>query len=120
MSKVILYIATSEDGFIADTQGGVDWLPHPKTPEDLEIVGYNQLMKCIGIIVMGSRSYQQIITFGNWGWPDKHTYVFTSNPMRSELAHVEFINDTPAVFMEKIRQNKTDKDIWLLGGAALA
>ncbi|MBM3857614.1 MAG: dihydrofolate reductase, partial [Verrucomicrobia bacterium] len=27
MSNVILYIATSQDGFIADEQGGVDWLP---------------------------------------------------------------------------------------------
>lgn len=26
MRKVILYIAVSLDGFIADRQGGVDWL----------------------------------------------------------------------------------------------
>lgn len=120
MNKVILYIATSQDGFIADSEGGVDWLPHPETSDDLEIVGYNRLMTRIDTIVMGSRSYQQIITFGEWGWPDKQTYVFTSKPQSSELACVEFTNDNPITFMEKIRNTQTNKDIWLLGGAQLA
>jgi hypothetical protein len=40
MNKTILYIATSKDDFIADKNGGVDWLPHPKDDHDLEVVGY--------------------------------------------------------------------------------
>jgi dihydrofolate reductase len=43
MNKIILYIATSKDGFIADKNGGVDWLPHPKNDHDLETVGYKDL-----------------------------------------------------------------------------
>jgi dihydrofolate reductase len=39
MNKIILYIATSQDGFIADKDGGVDWLPQPKDDSDLEILG---------------------------------------------------------------------------------
>ena len=119
MSKVILYIATSSDGFIADSEGGVDWLPHPETIEDLEKVGYNQLMERIDTIVMGNRSYQQIITFGDWGWPNMQTYVFTSKLQSSELAYIEFTNDHPEVFMKKIKESQKNKDIWLLGGAQL-
>jgi dihydrofolate reductase len=120
MNKVILYIATSLDGFIADSDGSVDWLPQPETSEDLEMVGYPQLMDRIGIIVMGSRSYKQILTFGEWGWPDKQTYVFTSQPLSSELASIEFTKDTPRIFMEKIKKSQPNKNIWLLGGAQLA
>lgn len=69
MNKIILYIATSLDGFIADINGGVDWLPHPKDDAELEAVGYKDLMERIDTILMGSRSYKQILSFGDWGWP---------------------------------------------------
>lgn len=82
--------------------------------------GYKRLMNRIDTIVMGSKSYKQILTFGDWAWPDKHTYVFTSKPMESKLACVKFTDDTPAIFMEKKRRNQVSKDIWLLGGAMLA
>ena len=119
MSKIILYIATSLDGFIADSDGGVDWLPQPKNAEELEEVGYNQLMDRIDTIVMGSQSYHQILSFGEWAWPDKKTYVFTSKSSSSELTCIEFTNDTPKLWIEKIRKKKNNKDIWLLGGAEL-
>ena len=60
MNKIILYIATSEDGFIADKNGDVDWLPHPKDDNDLEIVGYNKLMQRIDTILMGSRTVNRL------------------------------------------------------------
>jgi len=118
VSKAILYIATSKDGFIADVDGGVDWLPHPDDPEDL--VGYKALLERIGVIVMGRHSYEQILTFGEWAWKDKQTYVFTSNKLESKVPSVEFVNDDPKVFMEKLKATGLDKDVWLLGGAKLA
>jgi dihydrofolate reductase len=54
MNKIILYIAISLDGFIADTKGGIDWLPHPKDDSELEAVGYKSLMSRIDTILMGS------------------------------------------------------------------
>lgn len=78
MNKIILYIATSKDNFIADKNGSVDWLPSPEDDAELEDVGYNNLMSRIDTILMGSRSYKQILSFGEWRWSDKKTYVFTS------------------------------------------
>lgn len=120
MSKIILYIATSEDGFIADKNGDVDWLPHPKDDHDLEVAGYKQLMERIDIIVMGSRSFKQIIGFGNWGWADKHTYVFSAQALKAELPWITITNDTPRQFIQNIKESGANKDIWLLGGANLA
>lgn len=122
MNKVILYIAASLDLFIADKQGGVDWLPQPENAaEDTEdLFGFKALMERIEFIVMGSLSYQQILGFGEWAWPDKQTYVFTSQNLSTTLPGVTFIRETPKVFMETIKHSPPNKDIWLLGGAELA
>ncbi len=121
MNKVILYIAASLDLFIADKQGGVDWLPQPDGTEDTEdLFGFKGLMQRIELIAMGSRSYQQILGFGVWAWPDKQTYVFTSQNLSTELPCVTFIDDEPKAFMEKIKLTQPNKNIWLLGGAKLA
>lgn len=120
MNKIILYIATSFDGFIADINGGVDWLPHPKDDAELEAVGYKSLMSRIDTILMGSRSYKQILGFGDWGWPDKQTYVFTSGQLDTDKSYISITRDSPVEFMAKFKDLKPDKDLWLLGGAQLA
>jgi len=116
MSKIILYIAMSEDGFIADKEGGVDWLPHPSDDNDM---GYKALLARIKYIFMGSRSYKQILGFGDWAWPDKMTYVFTSKKSFSEKNNILFINENIVDFMGSFALGNSDDDIWLLGGAEL-
>lgn len=118
MSNIILYIAISSDGFIADINGNVDWLPQPQNDNDLEIFGYKNLMERVDIILMGSKSYQQIMNFGDWAWKDKHTYVFSSQDLESNLECITIANYNPADFVQQKLQFK--KDIWLLGGAELA
>ncbi len=91
MTKVILYIATSLDGFIADENGDVDWLPHPSDENDE--FGHRSFMKRISIIIMGSRSYQQILSFGDWTWGNKTTYVFTSKALTTDQSDIFFITN---------------------------
>lgn len=119
MNKIILYIATSQDGFIADKNGGVDWLPQPQNDKDLEAFGYNKLMEHIDTIVMGSKSYTQILGFGEWSWADKQTYVLSSQDLKSSAPYITIIQDSPAQFMNRIKNRESNKDIWLLGGAEL-
>jgi dihydrofolate reductase len=119
MNKIIVYIATSKDGFIADKDGGIDWLPQPKNDHDLEVVGYQKLMKRIDIILMGSKSYKQIKDFGEWAWTDKQTYVFSSRTQENLLPCITITNNSPNDFMKKIKNRSSDKDIWLLGGSEL-
>lgn len=117
MNKIILYIAISLDGYIADKHGGVDWLPQPKSDAELKAVGYKNLMLRIDTILMGSNSYKQILGFGDWGWQDKQTYVFTSKKLENDKPYINITHENPKSFV----QNHTSyKDIWLLGGANLA
>lgn len=71
-------------------------------------------------IVMGSRSYKQIVTFGDWAWSDKQTYVFSKQKIHSPLSCISITDKRPIEFMQTMHNQQSQKDIWLLGGAALA
>lgn len=61
MKDVILYIAVSVDGYIADRNGSVDWIKgQDKTvdPEDT----FTPFFDSIGTVIMGKRTYDQIVT----------------------------------------------------------
>jgi dihydrofolate reductase len=119
MTKVILYIATSQDGFIADKNGGVDWLPHPSDDNSDDEFGYQALIDSISVIVMGSKSYKQILGFGDWAWQNKQTYVFTSQPLTTVQNNIAFVHDDVKTFMENLKELNPNQNIWLLGGAEL-
>lgn len=118
--NVILNVAVSVDEFIADSNGGVDWLPGADSDPN-DTCGMNPFKSRISVIVMGNTSYQQILTFGEWAWSDKLTYVFTSREdLTSENKQIRFVHGSPEEWINTIKQSADDKDIWLLGGAKLA
>lgn len=45
MTKVIVYIATSQDGYIADEKGSVDWLPQTEEETGGEDYGYHAFLR---------------------------------------------------------------------------
>ena len=66
--KASVYIATTIDGFIARTNGELDWLPGSDgeagaTNEDY---GFNTFMDSIDVIVMGRNTYEFVTAFGKW------------------------------------------------------
>lgn len=65
MNKV--FIATSLDGFIADKDGGIDWLHSIPNPEG-EDMGYNQFISSVDAIVMGRTTFETVCGFGI-DWP---------------------------------------------------
>ena len=61
MREVILYIAMSLDGYIADAQGSVDWLGGHGEPEE-GMESYSRLLQRIDTVVMGWNTYHQVTT----------------------------------------------------------
>jgi dihydrofolate reductase len=55
MTKVTLYIAASFDGYIARSDGGIDWLSILDIEE--EDYGYGAFYESIDAIVLGSNTY---------------------------------------------------------------
>jgi dihydrofolate reductase len=113
MPEVKLFIATSLDGFIADPDGGVDWL---FTDGDY---GYTAFFDSIETLIMGRRTYEQVLGFGEWPYGEKPTYVFTRSAPGGDHPHVEFVSGDPGTLVEELR-GRSSGDIWLIGGPALA
>ena len=61
MAYTILYIATSADGFIADKNGDLDWLPQ-EAPLG-EDFGFETFLASIDVIAQGSRTFVQTLSF---------------------------------------------------------
>lgn len=74
------FIATSLDGFIADRNGGVDFLEMIPNPDQLDM-GYVAFNEKIDALVMGRKSFETVCGF-DVPWPyDKPVFVL-SNTLR--------------------------------------
>ena len=76
--KVIIYISMSLDGYIADKNGSVDWLAEQSSTQ--YDYGYSAFLKTIDTILMGKKTYDQIITelsAHTWPYAGKKCYFFT-------------------------------------------
>lgn len=119
MRKIVLFIAMSLDGYIADTNGGVDWLHgHGDDSENIDV--YSEFVKNIDTILMGWKTYNQITTElspTEWVYADFTTYVITHNKKNS-TEQIRFTNVNPVDLLKKLK-SKDGKDIWICGGANL-
>lgn len=118
MSKIILYIASSLDGFIARRNGDISWLDAYQV--EGEDYGYSKFLKTIDIIVMGSKTYEQVLNFGGWPYEGFKTYVMTKRQLKPvDKAKVKFYSGDLDSFVTGIRR-ESQKSIWLVGGASVA
>lgn len=116
MRKIIVYVATSADGFIARLDGGVDWLQRPRTAGDY---GMAEFRKSIDSIVLGRKTYEFGLRYGARFSENPKHYVFSRNSSGLATAPgVEFVSEAPAEFAARLRA-QPGKDIWMMGGAEL-
>ena len=115
--KIIVYIATSADGYIARSDGSVDWLDRPRPRGSY---GYFGFFASIDTILWGRKTYDQALTMGGvgqFGLKVKN-YVFTHRPPKQPAADVEFVAKPVGPFAERLRK-EPGKDIWMMGGGGL-
>jgi len=112
MRKIILFIATSLDGYIARENGDIDWL---FTDGDY---GYKEFYDSIDITLTGNATYKQTLTFGEFPFPGKTNYIFSRHITKSKDDRVTFISGDIATFGRKLKQ-QTGKNIWLVGGGEI-
>jgi len=114
--KVILYIATSADGYIADENGGIDFLSAAQTSG--EDYGYDKFIKSVDTILWGRKTYEKLLSFGiPFPYKNMKCYVF-SRTKTGRDENVEFFSGDIRGLIGDLR--KLDgKDIYCDGGAEI-
>lgn len=124
MTQVTVNLAMSIDGFIADENGQVDWLPPLTDGQDF---GMNDFYQSVDGLLIGSNTYLQMYDWhekGQFTYPyvDKPNFVFTSNPeiqLPTGLTSVEFIRENAVDFTKDLIQSQRFKHLWVVGGGKL-
>jgi dihydrofolate reductase len=113
--RIIVYVATSADGFIARKDGRVDWLdrPHPKGS-----YGMGEFFKSVDAVLVGARTYGEAMTRGGGFGQKMKYYVFTHHLPAKPVKGVEFVDEPVKEFAARLRA-QPGKDIWIMGGAGL-
>lgn len=115
--KVILYISQSLDGFIADKNGGVDWISGNDKNYESDY-GYDDFISNVDTVILGYNTYRQIITElspDSWIYDNLQTCVLTSKQI-DDTENIKFINSTITDLLNNLKQ-KSGKNIWICGGA---
>lgn len=118
MNKV--YIATSLDGYIADKNGGIDWLHEVDNPEGSDL-GFMDFMAGVDAMIMGRTTYETVLGFGvDWPYP---VPVFVLSTTLQEVAKgykdkVFLVNDSIENVLQQVH-NKGFKNLYIDGGRTI-
>ncbi len=118
--NTVLFIAMSLDGYIADANGGVDWL-EGQNPEEGDGNSYDNFIREIDTVVMGWNTYRQIATElspQQWVYEGLTSYVLTHRKIE-KMDGIIFTDESPCGLIQRLRR-KPGKDIWICGGASTA
>jgi dihydrofolate reductase len=114
--EIVYYVAASVDGYIATPDGGVEWLA-PFEASGLDY-GYEEFYASVDALLLGSRTYEQALTFGPWPYAEKPSWVFSRRGLGA-AAGVRLTTWGPAEVAAEMDALGLRR-AWLVGGAALA
>ena len=113
--RIIAYLATSADGYIARPDGDVAWLDRPRTAGDY---GMAEFYRSIDTIVWGRKTYDFAVEVGQPFDARKRHYVLSRRPPENPVGNVEFVTEPMAMFAKRLRRAE-GSNVWLMGGAGL-
>jgi dihydrofolate reductase len=116
--KIIVYIAVSADGYIARTDGSVEWLHKNKTPSDYGMAAFH---KSIDAIIWGRRTFDEAVQrlggkIRAFSDPkSKITNFVITHRAEENLPGLEFVSEPIEAFAKRLRE-LPGKNIWMMGG----
>ena len=116
----IVYIATSLDGYIADKDGGLDWLQSIPNAENIDL-GWADFIDRIDAVVMGRNTFDKVRSF-DCDWPYSKPVFVLSNSMKSipegYEGKAELVKGSLSAVIETIHQ-KGYQQLYIDGGVTV-
>ncbi len=114
--NLVLFTATSLDGYIATKSDTLDWLFAVEGEDDN---GFSAFYETVDTVIMGRRTYDWIMENMQEDFPykDKACYVFSRSATEGN-DDVKFVSDEIVGFTNTLK-NQQGKNIWLVGGGEL-
>ena len=113
MRRVRYSVAASLDGFIADPDGGYDWIIMD------DAIDFAAMFDEFDTFVMGRKTWEVTAqTDFVQGFGSKEVIVFSTTLTRPPRPGVTIVKTPPADTVRALKQ-KPGKDIWLFGGGAM-
>jgi dihydrofolate reductase len=115
-----VFIATSLDGYIADKNGGIDWLHSTPNPDMIDM-GYAEFMSKVDALVMGRTTFETVCGF-DMDWPyEKPVFVLshTLKKIPDDYKNKAFlVKGTLSEILEQIHQ-KGHHLLYIDGGTTI-
>jgi dihydrofolate reductase len=120
--KIIAYIATSADGYIARPNGDVEWLNRRPRKFDYGITAF---YRSIDTVLWGRKTYDWLLSYYKKKGKKERmfdtklsNYVFSRKPPKRAAPGVEFVSEPVKAFAQRLRATP-GKHIWMMGGGEL-
>jgi len=120
MRDVVLFIAMSLDGYIAATDGGIDWLGGQDAGAN-DAASYERFIAGVRDIVMGYTTYHQLTTElmpGVWPYAAQKTHVLTHRALEAGQAGVAFTSEPIEALIRRLKLEASG-EVWICGGASV-
>ncbi|HJU83864.1 MAG TPA: dihydrofolate reductase family protein [Holophagaceae bacterium] len=112
--KVLLSLALSLDGFLADAEGGVGWLDGTMVP-DMDFEGF---MAQVDTVILGRATYDQALGMSESPLGRMRHVVLTHRPLEPRPG-VETFSGDPAALIARLKAEAKGL-LWLMGGGRSA
>jgi dihydrofolate reductase len=114
--KVILYIATSLDGYITQPNDDLSFLSIVE--QEGQDYGYADFIKTVDTVIVGRKTYDKVVSMGfDFPHADKDAYIITRTPKPS-IGSVKFYTDDLKSLIDKLK-SENGKNIFCDGGAEI-
>lgn len=116
MRKLILYIATSLDGYIAKPNDDLSFLS--VVEQEGQDYGYADFIDTVDAVIVGRKTYDKVLSMGvDFPHADKDVYIITRTP-RPAIGNVKFYTGNLKALVENLKA-QAGKNIFCDGGAEI-
>src|SRR5829696_3218729 len=100
-------VAASLDGYIADRDGGFDWIPEDST------VDFEGLFARVDTYLLGRLTYETVRAHGPAPWKKgARVYVVSRTLSAESEPNVTIVRDDPVAFASALRHESGSGEIW--------